>query len=608
MRLAKLILENFRAYRKATTIEFNDLTVIIGKNDVGKSSVLEALDIFFENRKPDQHDCNKEALHNGECIVLTVAFSDLPARIDLDAGAETDLASEYLLGVDGLLYVQKRFVSISRAPEIYIIANHPANEGYAELHSLKQPALRELVKDESGVDKRVNNEMRKALWQRLGSDLELQEQAISIKQEGLKDLWEKIRKQLPLYALFQADRSNLDKDSEIQDPLKFATKQVIGKLEKELTRIRDIVQQEVTTVAKHTIEKLREMNPEIASQLSPSVQETAWDKIFNISINTGEIPLNKRGSGVRRLILINFFRQEAERRQLEGDHQHVIYAVEEPETSQHPTWQEMLFDALAQVSQRENTQVLITTHSPRLASKVSKDNLRFIFNLEGINYIQTGNEENFRIIADTLGVGPLLSDKLHKVKVIVCVEGPTDVAFLLHISSIFGLNLAENPRFVVIPLGGQTLQQWVTHNYLAKLGLPEFHLYDRDKDAYTVAMERVNSRPDKSSAFITNCYEIENYVHPSLIASLYRHTNQWFNTAEPGWQASWKNLDIPKELHRHLKKCVEDGMLIRDYGEGSIKNRIAAECAPQMTEEHLRDLGVYDEIHTWLKALQDMAG
>ena len=48
MTLNKLILKNFRGFRDSTEIEFSDLDVIIGRNDVGKSSILEALDIFFQ--------------------------------------------------------------------------------------------------------------------------------------------------------------------------------------------------------------------------------------------------------------------------------------------------------------------------------------------------------------------------------------------------------------------------------------------------------------------------------------------------------------------------------------------------------------------------------
>ena len=51
MKIHKVTLTNFRGYRNPVTIEFNDLTVFVGRNDIGKSTVLEALDLFFNEGK-----------------------------------------------------------------------------------------------------------------------------------------------------------------------------------------------------------------------------------------------------------------------------------------------------------------------------------------------------------------------------------------------------------------------------------------------------------------------------------------------------------------------------------------------------------------------------
>ena len=49
MTIKQLYLKNFRGYSEIT-IPFDDsFNMIIGKNDVGKSTVLEALEIFFSN-------------------------------------------------------------------------------------------------------------------------------------------------------------------------------------------------------------------------------------------------------------------------------------------------------------------------------------------------------------------------------------------------------------------------------------------------------------------------------------------------------------------------------------------------------------------------------
>lgn len=47
MKLREVILKNFRGYYTETRIKIDNLTALIGKNDIGKSTILEALDIFL---------------------------------------------------------------------------------------------------------------------------------------------------------------------------------------------------------------------------------------------------------------------------------------------------------------------------------------------------------------------------------------------------------------------------------------------------------------------------------------------------------------------------------------------------------------------------------
>ena len=58
MKLREIVLKNFRGYYRETRIPVDDLTALIGKNDVGKSTILEALDIFFNQIKIDIGDRN----------------------------------------------------------------------------------------------------------------------------------------------------------------------------------------------------------------------------------------------------------------------------------------------------------------------------------------------------------------------------------------------------------------------------------------------------------------------------------------------------------------------------------------------------------------------
>ena len=105
-----------------------------------------------------------------------------------------------------------------------------------------------------------------------------------------------------------------------------------------------------------------------------------WVDVFKSVSITGDkdIPINKRGSGVKRLILLNFFRAEAERRQKEINVPSIIYAIEEPETSQHPNHQRKLIEAFIELSKADKTQVILTTHSPEIVKMLDFEHLKLI--------------------------------------------------------------------------------------------------------------------------------------------------------------------------------------------------------------------------------------
>jgi len=190
---------------------------------------------------------------------------------------------------------------------------------------------------------------------------------------------------LPLFALFQSDRKNSDGDSEIQNPMKFAVQEILKDelLKNKLDEVANEVEAKLNEVAANTLEKLNEMNPDIADSLNPvipSSESLKWADVFKSVSITGDedIPINKRGSGVKRLVLLNFFRAEAERRTAEKNVPDIIYAIEEPETSQHPEHQRQLIEAFIEMSITDHTQVLLTTHSPSIVKLLDFSHIKLI--------------------------------------------------------------------------------------------------------------------------------------------------------------------------------------------------------------------------------------
>jgi predicted ATP-dependent endonuclease of OLD family len=51
MKIRTIGIKGFRGYSSQIEVKVSDLLVLVGKNDIGKSTVLEALDVFFNDGK-----------------------------------------------------------------------------------------------------------------------------------------------------------------------------------------------------------------------------------------------------------------------------------------------------------------------------------------------------------------------------------------------------------------------------------------------------------------------------------------------------------------------------------------------------------------------------
>ena len=622
MIISKLYIKNFRGYTEQTIELHKDLNVIIGKNDVGKSTILEALEIFFNNDtlKIDVLDLNKKREdQTDKDITIQISFKIDPKTSYTIDTIPTKLSSEYLLDSDGYLTIRKVWNAsgstiTSRSLKTYLIADYPSVKFDSPLVCKKISELKKELAvfndshDTALVNKTISSEIRKAIYNFSNiQSIDLTETIIPIDAEDGRKIYEAIQVDLPLYFLFKADRENKDSDSEVQGPLKVITKSILSGMQQELDILKAKVVAATEEVGLRTIEKLSEMNPEIASELTPTVSTKAWDSLFSFTFEDEDgIPINKRGSGVRRLILLNYFRAEAERQRVSK--KTVIYALEEPETAQHPDWQKMLYSALVELSEQENTQILLTTHSPSLGALVPTSNIIYIYRENSEIKIESNDPLILDRVTQSLGVMPniTITRVSSNVKLIICLEGFTDVEFFKNISlSCFDLDLANHSSILIIPLGGGSLEHWENYKYLDKLSsIPQIHIYDRDVKKYKTIINKINQNP-LHKAFQTNFYEIENYIHPSLYNHCYQFSVPFIDTTDIQWKANWKDKDIPKNLNIHLKGCYANGDInLKEYSQSEIKKKFNLELSKHLSVELLQDMDAYTEINGWFEHIK----
>ena len=130
MILKKLKLKNFRGYTNVVVDFDSNMNVIIGRNDVGKWTILEALEIFFNSEKI-KIDISDLSVFNSEPIIeITCCFDVGDGRILVDATNYSTCKDEFLLNNEGLLEVKhtwdcsKGKITAS-SQKTYIVAMYP---------------------------------------------------------------------------------------------------------------------------------------------------------------------------------------------------------------------------------------------------------------------------------------------------------------------------------------------------------------------------------------------------------------------------------------------------------------------------------------------------
>lgn len=615
MKLVELRLTNYRAYKNETIVTFDDLTILIGKNDAGKSSVMDALDVFFNDAQPDKDDVCVSG--DASRVRIACVFEDLPERLVLDEQYPTSLAAEHLLRRDGRLQICKTFnmTGAKAKTTTTALAFHPTAEEYKDLLDLKNRELKDRAKklgvDLSGANPTVNAQLRSAIWQH-ASNLEAGEREVDLSSETGKAVWQQLESVLPTFALFKSDRPSTDQDEEAQDPMKAAVKEAIKAHEHELSSVVAHVKTELEEVVKKTVQKIQEMSPDLAREMSPQVRNKNWDSLFSVSLMGDEgVPINKRGSGTRRLVLLNFFRAKAEDA---SDHRHcgLIYAIEEPETSQHPNQQMLLLDAFQTLVATGDCQIILTTHTPTLARRVDRNSLRLIDRKCGSPVVLHGSDDStLKEIKQTLGVLPD-----HDIKAFLGVEGKWDIEFLRRLSHTLAKadpaipDLSEEESkgsLVFVPLGGSSMDLW-THR-LENLDRREFYITDRDNrppqlPKYDDCICKWNERQD-CKAWCTSKKELENYLHPRVV-----------KTIAPNFPDKVGDFDsVPELAARAIHEGSESTIPWDDLEKKEIeqkksrvKARLNRQCADLMTVEDLADTDPDGDLRNWLEQIGKALG
>lgn len=426
MKIKKMILRNFRAYKDAV-IEFDDFNCIIGKNDVGKSTIFAALDWFFGNRELNNDDVyvgiDKNSYHYdpivqsfGNYVELSVEISfkylkndiySIPDIFDrLKIGKDNSLQEEndkhfFVRDFldDDVLTVAKIYsfdsVGFTNKVEYRVKIFHFYN--YECFSNLSEQEVKQLysvaVEDVSVVEKDVRLKMIGQKKDILDNPLKIKYQPLYANEYNEENyvnakILDRIYNRL-YDCLLEQNIRRIPYFTKVNETFIKADCFPLFKLDRTETSVYDYVKLLLDNKKGKIINIIKEIKNDVAQSISnkifiddKSVVES-FDFTESVEIlaksvlNTKNgIPLKNRGEGFQMKIKNALFRLLSE--QNVYSYRPILFAFEEPEVHLHPEEQRKMFKTLETLSQIDNYQVLITTHSPFIVKELSTRGKKWI--------------------------------------------------------------------------------------------------------------------------------------------------------------------------------------------------------------------------------------
>ncbi|MDE1892463.1 MAG: AAA family ATPase [Betaproteobacteria bacterium] len=411
MKIRSLEVVGFRSL-KNFSIEFDPLlTVIVGENDAGKTSLIECLRVITQDRAVDDDDFSygeNEIRINVEIenfIFNKTYTKEADKRIssNLYARPSQDYRNELLATIGSPTFditqeeAQAQLKNTAKIFGLSVRAN-------SNLNNLKDQLIEKLTIDgdliiDDAIFPKFNNiQLDGRQFENVPSffrEVFLKEKQFSIWQESTSDgctIEDFVRSSLRDYS---EDVSRQIREQGILEKLKL----YLG----ELIDIR--------------IEPL--FHP----------KDLSLDAKVKFLENGGEINIENKGDGTKRRITMALLEFKKDQTRLLGD-SHTIYLLDEPDTHLHVKAQLDLVKTLSGFSSNGD-QIILTTHSPFVLNAVNPSQVRLLLRKEGVtsNKKLTIDSDAAQNALRGLGVE---NTHLFFSKTIIIVEGETEENFLHH--------------------------------------------------------------------------------------------------------------------------------------------------------------------------------
>lgn len=440
MRIEKVKITNFRNFESAT-INFNESTLVIGVNDIGKTNLIFALRLLLDKSLSERD--------------IEPSESDFHIKTDGSQTNDFNILIEFSdIQEEAVLSVLRGYVS-DASKTVFKLSASRENLDY---------------KFYAGSDE---------------SDLEEINNRFYLKYINLRY----IRSQRDLQKFIDIEKKHLLKISQTErsDDEKIIDNKQLDKIAKSLDIVNERVRRlkyvkSSTDLVNAELKKLSHTFHDYGVHLDSGaiqVQQFIDDLQLSASSNGSKIMLG--GDGRNNQILLALWKAKSQREH-DPDHEVVFYCVEEPEAHLHPHQQRKLADYL--INELPG-QTIITSHSPQITARYSPESIVHIINRGNGSYAASnGCSECINDAWDELGYRmSILPAEAFFSRVVLLVEGPSEQLFYTELAKANNIDL-DFFNISILPVDGIQFKVYV--NVLNAMEIPWVLRTDNDVSKITV--------------------------------------------------------------------------------------------------------------------------
>ncbi|PAJ72541.1 ATP-dependent endonuclease [Pseudoalteromonas sp. NBT06-2] len=455
MIINKVKIEGFRNFERSE-INFNDKTLIIGSNDVGKTNLIYALRLLLDKSlserdiEPELTDFHiAENGEQSESFSIEVYFSDITedaVLATLKGNVSDDGESLFKLKADKNTLEYELLIG-SCPEELEVVPSR---------YYLKYVNLR-YVRSRRDLKNFINSEKKHLLKL---SQTNLAEEQIS------------------------EDHNEMAKISRGLE--------VINKRVARLNYVKDS-----TSVVNQELKKLAYSNDDYSIQLdSGAIKVNQFIENLELGASSSGSKITLGGDGRNNQILLALWKAKSQR-EFDPDYEVTFYCVEEPEAHLHPHQQRKLADYL--ISELAG-QTIITSHSPQITERYSPDSIINLINRNGSSKAASSGCSNCISEAwDNLGYRmSILPAEAFFASCVILVEGPSEKLFYHEMATAIGIDL-DFYNISILSVDGVQFEVYI--NILDSLEIPWVMRTDND-------VSKVPRKPEKRLAGVNRCQNL----------------------------------------------------------------------------------------------------